>query len=143
MLLNIDRVSVKKFFFFYIFPLNGNHDWNEDEVSKRGLCRDSRGGGVITHKILGGKIPPNNPPYLRLWTDLPGLIEPRGPVDCIIYSESTDSLHLTQVTILRKIRGNSQESFLGIRGNSQESFTGKSSENLDSFSQEFLVTNSK
>ena len=45
-----------------------------------------------------------------------------------------------QVTILRKILGNSQESFLGIRGNSQESFTGKSGENVDSFSQEFLVT---
>ena len=38
----------------------------------------------------------------------------------------------TQVTILRK-----------IRGNSQESFTGKSGENVDSFSQEFLVTNSE
>ena len=49
----------------------------------------------------------------------------------------------SQVTILRKIRGNSQESFLGIRGNSQESFTGKSGENVDSFSQEFLVTNSE
>jgi len=45
-----------------------------------------------------------------------------------------------QVTILRKIRGNSPESFLGIRGNSQESFTGKSSENVDSYSEEFLVT---
>ena len=50
---------------------------------------------------------------------------------------------IAQVTILRKIRGNSQESFLGIRGNSQESFTGKSGENVDSFSQEFLVTNSE
>jgi len=36
----------------------------------------------------------------------------------------------SQVTILRKIRGNSQESFL-------------SGENVDSFSQEFLVTNSE
>jgi len=36
-----------------------------------------------------------------------------------------------QVTILRKIRGNSQESFLGIRGNSQESCTGKSGENVE------------
>jgi len=44
---------------------------------------------------------------------------------------------------LRKIRGNSQESFLEIRGNSQESFTGKSGENVDSFSQEFLVTHSE
>ena len=50
---------------------------------------------------------------------------------------------LDQVTILRKIRGNSQESFLGIRGNSQESFRGKSGENVDSFSQEFLVTHSE
>ena len=49
----------------------------------------------------------------------------------------------TQVTILRKICGNSQESFLGICGNSQESFTGKSGENVDSFSQEFLVTHSQ
>jgi len=32
---------------------------------------------------------------------------------------------------LRKILGNSQESFLGIRGNFQESFTGKSGENVD------------
>ena len=53
------------------------------------------------------------------------------------------SLDSTQVTILRKIRGNSQESFLEIRGNSQESFTGKSGENVDSFSHEFLVTNSE
>ena len=39
---------------------------------------------------------------------------------------------IAQVTILRK-----------IRGNSQESSTGKSGENVDSFSQEFLVTNSE
>ena len=38
----------------------------------------------------------------------------------------------SQVTILRK-----------IRGNSQESFTGKSGENVDSFSQEYIVTNSE
>ena len=49
----------------------------------------------------------------------------------------------SQVTILRKIRGNSQESFLGIRGYSQEPFTGKSGENVDSFPQEFLVTHSQ
>ena len=50
---------------------------------------------------------------------------------------------IAQVTILRKIRGNSQQPFLVIRGNSQESSTGKSGENVDSFSQEFLVTNSE
>ena len=44
------------------------------------------------------------------------------------------------VTILRKIRGNSPESCLGIRRNSQESFTGKSRENVDSYSEEILVT---
>ena len=41
---------------------------------------------------------------------------------------------LSQVTILRKIRGNSQESFLGIRRNSQDYLTAHSSENVDSFS---------
>ena len=50
---------------------------------------------------------------------------------------------ITQVTILLKIRGNSQESFLGIRGNSQESFTGKSGENVDRYSGEFPVTHSE
>ena len=49
----------------------------------------------------------------------------------------------SQVTILRKIHGNSQESFLGIRRNSQESFTGNFSENVDSYSEEFLVTHSE
>jgi len=49
----------------------------------------------------------------------------------------------SQVTILRKIRGNSRESFLGIRGNSQESFTGKSGENVDRYSGEFPVTHSE
>ena len=39
---------------------------------------------------------------------------------------------LIQVTILRKIRGNSQESFLGNSG-----------ENVDSYSKEFLVTHSE
>ena len=134
---------LRNFFFFTFFLLMVIMIGMKMKFINGDYVEILEGGWVITHKILGGKIPPNNPPYLRLWTDLPGLIEPRGPVDCIIYSESTDSLHLTQVTILRKIRGNSQESFLGIRGNSQESFTGKSSENLDSFSQEFLVTNSK
>jgi len=52
-------------------------------------------------------------------------------------------VYTPQLTILQKIRGNSQESFLGIRGNSRESFTGKSGENVDSFSQEFLVTHSQ
>ena len=41
-------------------------------------------------------------------------------------------INSTQVTILRK-----------IRGNFQESFTGKSGENVDSNSEEFLVTYSK
>jgi len=44
---------------------------------------------------------------------------------------------------LRKIHGNSKESFLGIRGNSQESFSGNSGENVDSYSEEFLVTHSE
>ena len=44
-----------------------------------------------------------------------------------------------QVTIFRKIRGNSQESFQGISGNSP----GKSGENVDSYSAEFLVTHSE
>ena len=50
---------------------------------------------------------------------------------------------MTQVTKVRKIRGNSQESFLGIRGNSQEFFTGKSGENVDRYSGEIPVTNSE
>ena len=52
-------------------------------------------------------------------------------------------VNLSQVTILRKIHGNSQESFLGIRENSQESFSGNSGKNVDSYSEEFLVTLSK
>ena len=43
-----------------------------------------------------------------------------------------NTLYLSQITILQK-----------IRGNSQESFTGKSGENVDSNSEEFLVTHSK
>ena len=50
---------------------------------------------------------------------------------------------ISQVTKVRKIRGNSQESFLGIRGNSQEFFTGKSGENVDRYSGEIPVTNSE
>ena len=66
------------------------------------------------------------------------------------------NVYTTQVTILGKIRGNSQESFLGIRGNSQESFTGKSGEKCRQLfpgisrnpfrgtrSEEFLVTHSE
>ena len=45
---------------------------------------------------------------------------------------SSKEWELAQVTILPK-----------IRGNSQESFTVKSCENVDSFSQEFLVTHSE
>ena len=52
-------------------------------------------------------------------------------------------VNLSQVTILRKIHGNSLESFLGIRENSQESFSGNSGKNVDSYSEEFLVTLSK
>jgi len=54
-----------------------------------------------------------------------------------IAARTNKSLHCfcnSQVTILRKIRGNSQKSFLGIRENSQESFTGKSGENVDRIS---------
>ena len=58
--------------------------------------------------------------------------------DCIVVKKDSIVLEKvcivdeTQVTILRK-----------IRGNSQESFTGKSGENVDSFSQDFLVTHSQ
>ena len=61
----------------------------------------------------------------------------------MLEADISSANEIAQVTILRKIRGNSQESFLVIRGNSQESSTGKSGENVDSFSQEFLVTNSE
>ena len=56
--------SAKKF--VYIFPLNGNHGVdmeNGDQVSKRGrLCpEDSRGGGVVTPRILGWGWDKKNP----------------------------------------------------------------------------------
>jgi len=71
-------------------------------------------------------------------TDKPNLY-----IDKVSQGYYSNHREVSQVTILRKIRGNSQEYFLGIRGNSQDSFTGKSGENVDSFSQEFLVTHSE
>ena len=47
------------------------------------------------------------------------------------------------VTILRKMPGYYQESFLGICGNSQKSFTGKSSENVNNNLGELLTTHSE